>query len=44
MNAFRELHKRKVMHRDIKLANIFLHGDIVKIGDFGFAKQGAAMA
>lgn len=28
------------MHRDIKLANIFLHNDTVVIGDFGFAKQG----
>ena len=28
------------MHRDVKLANIFLNGDIVVIGDFGFAKMG----
>ena len=40
MNGFRELHKNKVMHRDIKLANIFLNNDQVVIGDFGFAKQG----
>ena len=40
MNGFRALHKAKVMHRDVKLANIFLHNDIVKIGDFGFAKMG----
>ena len=44
MNGFRELHRHQVMHRDIKLANIFLHGDTVKIGDFGFAKQGVKMA
>lgn len=40
MNGFRVLHQNKVMHRDVKLANIFLHNDRVVIGDFGFAKQG----
>jgi hypothetical protein len=40
MNGFQELHKNKVMHRDVKLANIFLQDDKVVIGDFGFAKQG----
>lgn len=40
MNGFRALHRAKVMHRDVKLANILLHDDIVKIGDFGFAKMG----
>ena len=28
------------MHRDVKLANMFLKDDQVIIGDFGFAKQG----
>lgn len=28
------------MHRDVKLANMFLKEDQVVIGDFGFAKQG----
>lgn len=28
------------MHRDVKLANIFLNDDVVVIGDFGFAKMG----
>lgn len=40
MNAFQVLHKNKIMHRDVKLANIFLHDDRIVIGDFGFAKQG----
>lgn len=40
MNAFQVLHKNKIMHRDVKLANIFLQDDRVVIGDFGFAKQG----
>lgn len=32
------------MHRDFKLANIFLNDDNIVIGDFGFAKSGADMA
>ena len=37
--AFRELHKKKVMHRDFKLANLFMHDDKVIIGDFGMSKK-----
>ena len=44
MNGFKELHKHKIMHRDFKLANIFLNDDTVVIGDFGFAKSGIEMA
>jgi len=42
MNGFVELHKHNIMHRDFKLANIFLDQDQdqLKIGDFGFAKEG----
>lgn len=40
MNGFRELHRHKIMHRDLKLANIFLNDNKVVIGDFGFAKMG----
>ena len=40
MNGFKILHENKIMHRDVKLANIFLNDDIAVIGDFGFAKQG----
>lgn len=40
MNGFKVLHKNKIMHRDVKLANMFLNNDRVIIGDFGFAKQG----
>lgn len=32
------------MHRDFKLANIFLHDDTLVIGDFGFARAGIEMA
>lgn len=44
MNGFKELHKHKIMHRDFKLANIFLNDDRIIIGDFGFAKSGVDMA
>lgn len=43
MNGFKELHKHKIMHRDFKLANIFLNDDKVIIGDFGFARSGVDM-
>lgn len=39
MIGFKTLHKNKIMHRDFKLANIFLNNDTIIIGDFGFAKQ-----
>lgn len=39
-NGFQVLHKNQIMHRDVKLANLFLQDDQVVIGDFGFAKQG----
>lgn len=44
MNGFKVLHEHKVMHRDFKLANIFLHENNIVIGDFGFAKAGYDMA
>lgn len=44
MNAFQKLREYKVLHRDFKLANIFVHNETLVVGDFGFAKQGAEMA
>jgi serine/threonine protein kinase len=32
----RELHTLRIIHRDIKLPNILVHGKRVKIADFGF--------
>lgn len=32
-----------MLHRDFKLANIFINNDTLIIGDFGFAKQGVEM-
>ena len=40
LNGFQELRRRQILHRDFKLANIFMHDETVVIGDFGFAKQG----
>jgi serine/threonine protein kinase len=40
MNGFQVLHKNKIMHKNFKLANIFLQDDKVVIGDFGFVNQG----
>ena len=43
-NGFRELRKYKIMHRDFKLANILVHDEVLKIGDFGLAKRGHEVA
>ena len=40
MNEFIDLRKYKVLHRDLKIQNLFLHNNILLIGDFGMAKKG----
>lgn len=32
------LHEKKIIHRDLKSANIFISGNIIKIGDFNISK------
>lgn len=41
LDAFRGFHKqdKHIIHRDIKLDNIFLHNGKCKLGDFGFARE-----
>eukprot|EP00760_Papus_ankaliazontas_P017595 PhM_4_TR17335/c0_g1_i1/m.7757/K08857/NEK1_4_5; NIMA (never in mitosis gene a)-related kinase 1/4/5 len=37
--AIRQMHKQRVLHRDIKSHNVFLTGDgVIKIGDFGISR------
>ena len=43
MNGFMVLQKKSVIHRDLKLSNIFVNDRTVIIGDFGFAKTGQEM-
>ena len=33
------MHEQKIIHRDLKLANIFLKNDVIKIGNLSFARK-----
>jgi serine/threonine-protein kinase ULK/ATG1 len=39
VDAFKILHKSRIMHRDLKPDNILLHNGVIKLGDFGFCKS-----
>ncbi len=39
MNGFKEIHKMRFLHRDIKADNILVNDGIFKIADFGLAKN-----
>ena len=40
IEACQYLHNRRIIHRDLKLGNLFLNDDMdIKIGDFGLATK-----
>lgn len=40
VSALEYIHKKRVIHRDLKLGNLFLGEDMkIKIGDFGLASR-----
>lgn len=40
VSALIYLHEQKVIHRDVKLGNLFLNDDLeIKVGDFGLATK-----
>lgn len=41
LNGFGELVLNGIIHRDLKPENILMKNDVIKIADFGFAKQTA---
>jgi serine/threonine protein kinase len=40
IDAFAALQEHKIIHGDIKPRNLFISGDLLKVGDFGESKQG----
>lgn len=39
LDAFKELNKHNFMHRDIKPSNILVKNGVLKVADFGLARQ-----
>jgi serine/threonine protein kinase len=38
LNAFLAIHELNILHRDIKLENVMIKNNVLKVVDFGFAK------
>ena len=44
LHALSYIHSKKILHRDLKTSNIFLHGEgelkdfVLKLGDFGISR------
>ncbi|CAD8067335.1 unnamed protein product [Paramecium primaurelia] len=39
LRGIQDLQKCQIMHRDIKMKNILMHNDQIKLGDLGFSKS-----
>lgn len=39
IDAFRYLREKNMVHRDIKPDNILVHDGVLKLADFGFARE-----
>jgi serine/threonine protein kinase len=39
LSACNEMHRKGVLHRDIKLENVLIKNDAIKLIDLGFLKQ-----
>ncbi|EDV21183.1 uncharacterized protein TRIADDRAFT_30735 [Trichoplax adhaerens] len=38
LSAVQYIHKRRILHRDLKARNIFLRNNVIKVGDFGISR------
>jgi serine/threonine protein kinase len=39
LQAFKYLRKKNIIHRDLKPQNILVNNGLLKVADFGFAKE-----
>lgn len=38
-NAFCDMHSQNILHRDLKIENILIHNNQIKISDLGLSSQ-----